>query len=53
MRNFEEILREIVKATNHMWYSGCDDRTAMIECATRIYIEEMKLEVMKVGADNG
>ena len=47
MRNFKEILIEIVNATNRAWCAGCSDKGVIVECATKIYIEEMKLERMK------
>lgn len=46
MRTFEEILRDITKACNHVFYSGyknvCPE---ILEAATKIYIAEMQKEV--------
>lgn len=43
MRNFEEILEMVSDACTKVFYSGDKDaKQTVIECATQIYIAEMK-----------
>ena len=43
--SYKEILLMIENACNKCWYngSGSDGRKTVIECATQIYIAQMKL----------
>ena len=47
-KSFNEIMKMIVNACNHNFYSGAKDiKNTVVECATQIYIAQMR------GADNG
>lgn len=42
-KSYDEIMRMIISACNNYFYSGAkDEKRTVIECATQIYIAQMK-----------
>ena len=49
---FDEILHDIINCCKRRFYSGVDGiKEKVLECATQIYIEQMKLEKEKDNND--
>ena len=51
-KSYDEIMQMIIKACNNYFYSGVkDEKKAVIECATQIYIAQMNCTPKERGGE--